>query len=452
MGIRKHVIETREPLLINERVHERTVELGQPGVLQGEEPKSTLWAPLLVGGEATGVVSVQNLDREHAFSESDVRVLTTLAASLSVALENARLIHETRQRLTELATVNEIGQALASQLDLDPMYELVGDLMRDTFAADLVYVAMHDTETNRIEFAYYSENGVHRAEEGFPYGEGLTSHIIRTREPLLLNRQEAFVALEARMVGTPVKSYLGVPILLGDRAIGAISVQSVQEEGRFGAADVRLLGTIAASVGVAIQNAQLFRDAGRRFDEMAALADVAREISATLEPTVVLERMVERARSLHRGRHQRRVPRRSRWTGRSAPSSPSAAIADAIRADTILLGEGIIGDVVARAAGGDRERRRGGPTRRADPGHEQGSRGAADGRAPARPRPGHRRDGRVAGGARPSVHRRRPRVLRGPRPAGDDRDRERPVLRGGARGTHGRPRTRTRPRARSSRR
>ncbi|HEY6569531.1 MAG TPA: GAF domain-containing protein, partial [Candidatus Limnocylindrales bacterium] len=250
MGIRKHVIETREPLLMNERVAERAVELGQPGVLQGEEPKSTMWAPLLVGGEATGVVSVQNLDREQAFSESDVRVLTTLAASLSVALENARLIHETRQRLTELATVNEIGQALASQLDLDPMYELVGDLMRNTFAADLVYVAMHDVETNRIEFAYYSENGVTRDEEGFPYGQGLTSHIIRTREPLLLNRDEAFEALEARMVGTPVKSYLGVPILLGDRAIGAISVQSMQEEGRFGAADVRLLGTIAASVGV----------------------------------------------------------------------------------------------------------------------------------------------------------------------------------------------------------
>ena len=93
--------------------------------------KSTAWAPLLVGGEATGVISLQNLDREHAFTDSDVRVLTTLAASLSVALENARLIHETRQRVTELATVNEIGQALASQLDLDRMYELVGDLMRE---------------------------------------------------------------------------------------------------------------------------------------------------------------------------------------------------------------------------------------------------------------------------------------------------------------------------------
>ena len=65
------------------------------------------------------MVSLQNLDREHAFDEGDVRLLTTLAGSLSVALENARLFEETRQRAAELAIVNDVGQALAEQLELD---------------------------------------------------------------------------------------------------------------------------------------------------------------------------------------------------------------------------------------------------------------------------------------------------------------------------------------------
>ena len=94
VGISKHVIETREPLLVNEDAMGVAAAYGQPGVLQGEPPKSTLWAPLIVGGDATGVVSLQNLDREFAFSESDVRLLTTLATSLSVALENVRLVEE----------------------------------------------------------------------------------------------------------------------------------------------------------------------------------------------------------------------------------------------------------------------------------------------------------------------------------------------------------------------
>ena len=80
--------------------------------IAGESPKSALFVPLVVGGRPTGVISLQNVDREHAFGETDQRLLATLAGSLSVALDNARLVHETRQRVAELATVNSVGQAL----------------------------------------------------------------------------------------------------------------------------------------------------------------------------------------------------------------------------------------------------------------------------------------------------------------------------------------------------
>ena len=80
----------------------------QPAVLSGEPAKSALFVPLVAGGQATGVISLQNLDREHAFSDADQRLLTTLAGSLSVALENARLVHETRQRNAELALINSV--------------------------------------------------------------------------------------------------------------------------------------------------------------------------------------------------------------------------------------------------------------------------------------------------------------------------------------------------------
>ena len=76
----------------------------------------------------------------------------------------------------------------------------------------------------------------------------------------------------ATSLGTPSLSYLGVPIVVGSRAIGVISVQSIEEEGRFGEPDVRLLATIAANVGVAIQNARLFSRGGAA----AAVPRVAR--------------------------------------------------------------------------------------------------------------------------------------------------------------------------------
>ncbi len=272
-GFGKHVLETREPLLIAENIDAERERHGG-GVLTGEPAKSVLFVPLVTGGKAAGVISLQNLDREHAFDENDLRLLTTLGGSLTVALENARLVQETRQRVTELATVNSVGQALVSQLELDTLIEHVGERVRDTFDADIAYVALHDEAAGQIEFLYYWESGERRPEAPMEYGAGLTSQILRSREPLLLNRREQLEEAQAT-VGTPSLSYLGVPILLGNKAIGAISVQSIEEEGRFGEADSRLLGTIAANVGVAIHNARLFAEVERQREYSASLVEIS---------------------------------------------------------------------------------------------------------------------------------------------------------------------------------
>ena len=276
IGFRKHVMETREPLAILENMQDAIVQHGNPQAVMGETSYgSAIFQPLVVGGRATGAISIHNLDREHAFSASDQQLLATIAGSLGVALDNAQLIHETRQRVGELATVNSVGQAVASQLELDALMELVGERMGETFEADIVYVALHDEEAGRIDFAYYSEAGERRHQEPMRYGEGFTSQILDSREPLLLNRTEQFDEIKTARVGTPARSYLGVPILVGEKAIGVISVQSMHEEGRFGDADAGLLATIAASVGAAIQNARLFQAQGRQKQYFESLVEVS---------------------------------------------------------------------------------------------------------------------------------------------------------------------------------
>ncbi|MEP6757910.1 MAG: GAF domain-containing protein, partial [Actinomycetota bacterium] len=271
IGQRRIAIETRQPVLINEDLVAKSAEVGQPPVLSGEVPKAAVFVPLLVGDRAIGLISLQDLDREHAFSDGDVRLLMTLAGSLSVALENARLFEETRQNAAEMSVVNDIGQALADQLDFDALVERLGDQLREVFGADIVYVALLDEPSNMIEFKYHSENGVREPQAPLPFGEGLTSEIIQSRGPLLLNRDEAFQERGQAMIGTPVRSYLGVPILTGADAIGVISVQSTGRAGLYGEDETRLLATIAANVGVAIQNARLFADA----QEARAVAEQA---------------------------------------------------------------------------------------------------------------------------------------------------------------------------------
>jgi GAF domain-containing protein/CheY-like chemotaxis protein len=338
------MLASRSPLRIGDVEAWQTAHDTRQLVVSGEPSKSVLFAPLVVGSEVRGHISLQNIDHHDAFSESDERLLSTLASSLSVALENARLVAETRQRAAELAIVNDVGQAAAAQLDLDRLIELTGEQLRTTFRADIVYVALLDEATRLIHFPYRTERGEPAPRPPLELGQGLTSRILQSSEPLLMNRAEQFSAMERQGVGTSVRSYLGVPILVGEKAIGAVSVQSIDEEGRFGEADTRLLSTIASNVGTAIRNAQLYQESQRRGLEMAELAEVGREISATLDLERVLQRISERARELLEGD-----------TSAVFLADPDgqtfraiAAVGDdveALRADPIRLGEGIIGSL-----------------------------------------------------------------------------------------------------------
>jgi GAF domain-containing protein/CheY-like chemotaxis protein len=346
MGFRKHVVETRQPLLITHALRGRGAQLGQPSQLRGEPAQSAIFAPLVVGDEVLGVISLQNLDREYAFDDRDVSLLETIAASLGVALRTGRLIDETRRRVAELATINTVGEAISAQLEVEPLLALVGEKTREAFEADIAFVALVDEEGAKIDFPYYVEDGRHEPQEPLAIGEGLTSHVIEQRRPLLLNREEDWTKLGQRGRGTQARSWLGVPIMSGERAIGIISIQSTTQEGRFGESDERLLSTIAANVGVAVQNARLYNETRRRAEEMAALFDVGREISATLELSVVLELIAERAKTLlNADTSAVFLPHDDDDTLRAIVALGS--IADQVRASPVLRGAGIIGDVAS---------------------------------------------------------------------------------------------------------
>jgi GAF domain-containing protein/CheY-like chemotaxis protein len=305
----QHLIRSRQPIVINEDFAGSLAAIGiAASTLPGTEPtKCMVRVPILVGNEVRGVIGLDNVDRENAFSDSDVRLLVTLASSMSVALENARLFEETKrlleeteQRASELTMVNTIGQAIAAQLDLDALIEFVGERMRQAFHADIVYVALVDKAARLIRFPYaYGDEMSPLAP-----GEGLTGKIVETARPLLINEalDAATTAIGATQVGSDAKSYLGVPIMAGAEAIGAISVQSTQREGRFTEADQHLLSTIAANVGVAIQNARLFaesHDARAAAEEAnkaksTFLANMSHELRTPLNAIIGFTRIVRR--------------------------------------------------------------------------------------------------------------------------------------------------------------
>ena len=140
----------------------------KPDRARGEPTKSVLFVPLVTGGGRRGVISLQNVDRAHAFTESDRQLLMTLAGSLSVALENARLVHETRQRNAELALINSVQDAIAGELDPQAIYDVVGDKLQEVFDAQVVSISIYDDATDLLEFPYMLERGERLERAGDP--------------------------------------------------------------------------------------------------------------------------------------------------------------------------------------------------------------------------------------------------------------------------------------------
>jgi signal transduction histidine kinase/DNA-binding response OmpR family regulator len=193
-----------------------------------------------------------------------------------------RRTSEVQQRLNELATVNSVSQALNDKLELNKLIELVGDKMKEVFNSDITYLAVLDEDSKIINFPYQDGDNM----EPLKLGEGLTSRIIQTGEPLLINKDKDIVAeydkYGLKQTGKQAVSYLGVPIPVEDTIIGVLSVQSMTQEGRFNEEDKNLLNTIAINVGVALHNAELYEEA----KEAKARAEDANEAKSAFLSTV----------------------------------------------------------------------------------------------------------------------------------------------------------------------
>src|SRR6185312_11766377 len=223
-----------------------------------EETERLMVAPLVTGTTVKGAMAIWRTGGQP-FDERERDFLQGLSQQASVAIENARLFAESQKRANELESINNVSGQLARLTDQQQMLAVVGDRIRELFDSDIAYIALHDRERGIIEFPYAHGE----VQESMPFGHGVTSRIIASGKAVIINKDIGTHATSygMQLVGKEPLSYMGVPIPFGGRSIGVISVQSTDRENAYGPDDERLLGTLAAGVGVALQNLRLFRDA-----------------------------------------------------------------------------------------------------------------------------------------------------------------------------------------------
>ncbi len=290
------ILQTNRPVRIGSA--EEAAARGTPFKIGGTE--SYLGVPISAGDRAIGVFAL-GTHQPKSYSEADERLVTAMAAAIGVALDNARAAASQRQRVAELAIVNEVNQAVGAQLDPEALIQLVGDRVREKFSADICYVALLDESGQTIDFRYWSENGEQKSQQSIRFGEGWTTRVLSTGQPLLINTIAEGAAIEAQLVFTKPKSYLGVPIRIGEEAIGVLAVESITDEDAFSESDQQLLSTVAAGVGVAIRDAALYAEtrhllteSKQRVVELEIVNEVGRALASHLDFDAIVEAVGDR--------------------------------------------------------------------------------------------------------------------------------------------------------------
>ena len=286
------IADLRTPFVLNTVAEQEAAGFGAvPGT---DQAKSALNMPIIGNDLVLGAIIMENHEREYAFGESELRLLSTVASGMGVALlsaqrfdETQRLLKETDARAAELAIIADVQQGLADKLQAGAIYTLVGEKLRSLFDSQSISVATFDLETGMRHFAYLLEKGQHIDLPDAPIST-LLAHVVNTAQPLLVNRE-----LEARMnelgvvrntvPGTRAsKSLLRVPVLHDGRAVAVIGLDNVDREDAFSEAEVRLLSTLAAGASVALRNVHLFDEA----QQARAAAESANEAKSSFLATM----------------------------------------------------------------------------------------------------------------------------------------------------------------------
>jgi GAF domain-containing protein/HAMP domain-containing protein len=280
--------------------------------------------PVQVRGEVLATITARKDRSGPAWSDDDVAILEAVASQAGLALESARQYAEERRRVVELEVVNRVGQAVTQLSNPDTLYRVIHNQVNQVVGNTDFLIGLYEPQDDTLTTPYHSKGGELRPEGPLPLGQGLAALVIRSHQTILLGEglAEQAAQLGAEVEGDAPRSWLGVPMLVGEDMLGLIALSDDELAGRFTEDDAALLGTVAGQVATALQNARLLEQVRRTARRQQLIHEITSKIrrSADFE-TVLATAARELSRSLTASKvvaQLGRQPRPESETGSSA--------------------------------------------------------------------------------------------------------------------------------------
>ena len=279
-GVVGQVALTRQPVLLND------VTTADYYVEVNPEVRSELAVPLIAKNRLIGVLDIESEQTDY-FRPEHLRLLTLTASRIAQAIENARLYARASRQAQTLTVLNEISTELTSILELDPLLERVGQLLRRLIDYQMFSILLLDEKGETLITRYAWRFGhAHAPSRQIPVASGLVG--VAVREWRMVNVPD--VLQDARYLETnpETRSELIVPLFHKGRIIGVLDLEHTRV-GFFNEEHERVLTTLAAQVAIAIENARLYQAVRRQEAQLERDIAMAREVQLRLLPAAAPE-------------------------------------------------------------------------------------------------------------------------------------------------------------------
>jgi sigma-B regulation protein RsbU (phosphoserine phosphatase) len=274
-GVIGQVALTRQAILLNDVSTSDIYIAANPAV------RAELAVPLIAKNRLIGVLDIES-EQANYFRPEHLHVLTLTASRIAQAIENARLYTRVSRQAQTLSVLNEIAVELTSILELDPLLERVGQLLRRLIDYQMFTIMLLDDTGEFLVTRYAWRFGyTHAPRRRISVSSGLVGAAVREWRPI--NVRDVHKDPRYLEMNPETRSELIIPLFYKGRVIGVFDLEHTRT-GYFNEDHERVLTTLAAQVAIAIENARLYQAVRRQEAQLERDIAMAREVQLRLLP------------------------------------------------------------------------------------------------------------------------------------------------------------------------
>lgn len=229
--------------------------------------RSVMVVPLLIGKKLVGALAGVHLEEHRIFDDNDLKLINLFAPLAATAIENARLFEAERRRADEQQALLDTMTDLSRKFELNHLLNSVLERAVSLLKVTGGELAIYDDDADELEVVASHNLGMNSRGVRLKPGEGAIGIVGKTRKPLIIPDYQIWEGRSDKYAETIVRSVLVVPLLVGNKLVGAIAAVHLEEQRSFSRNDVSLLSLFGPLAATAIENARLFNKTTRLLEE-----------------------------------------------------------------------------------------------------------------------------------------------------------------------------------------